>query len=831
MLHYPLPLPARPWALIPLRVHCLAWALIFWGCLGSTPRIALAEELFRLPSADFEGLQTTLQQVRELRAGGELAPAVIQLPPGRYEIRESLQLTPAEVGRGLTFQAEKAGETRFSGSVTLLTRGRDEQGRWRYPLPAELPFETAPRVLILNGAATPAARYPQADYFRIEKSLPDRRSGFVIQANDAPTGLDLAAGHCDLILLHDWSSSRLPVAEYDAATRTLRTVGPIGCSAPHYAIDHFEKQPRYWLEGHPSFATAPGDWYLDRSAGPQGEIVLLPGKEQGDSPPDVSLPWTTELLTAVGTPEQPLRNLAFEGIVFADSRFPMPSGGLAGAQATMHEPRDESGERTTQHRPMLDAAVRVEHADGCRFRNCRFERLGATGLWLAANTRNCVVQRCRFHDLGGNALNVGEDNSRHVNGKPWYQSVPEQVPTNNRVEQCRIDQCGTILPGAVAIWAPFNRGLKIVDNHIHDCPYTGISLGWMWNPTPTPARENLIQGNRIEFVMQVLSDGGGIYTLGNQPDSLITGNVITDVPLNAGRAESNGMFLDEGTTGFTIQGNTIRRIDRSPLRFHKAGENRVLENAWELATSETPPVRFNNTPAENISISDNTVLEPQRRILLIGNSLTWDTIPSRLEEAVHWHVDCGKPLTYIYANPENPCVQTSRLWPTAMRTVQYDLISVQPHYGTTLEEDLEIISRWVKMQPRAVFVIHTGWARHANFAEEAADTDPAGPLTHSDTYFDALLKKLRERHPDREFRSSRAMNLLFQIQADIENGTAPLEQLSDLYRDAIHMHTGPGRYLMHNQMRKTLGQPRLETGFPEFAPELKTYLDTLLDQP
>ena len=46
---------------------------------------------------------------------------------------------------------------------------------------------------------------------------------------------------------------------------------------------------------------------------------------------------------------------------------------------------------------------------------------------------------------------------------------------------------------------------------------------------------------------------------------------------------------------------------------------------------------------------------------LIGNSLTWDTVPSKLDGDVQWHVDCGKSLPFIYENPQKPCVKTSTL--------------------------------------------------------------------------------------------------------------------------------------------------------------------------
>jgi len=790
---------------------------------AASPSLAQAPVL-QVEEATPAALTKSLDQVRQMRSQGIQGPVVVALPSGVYRLEETLQLSADLVARGLTLKAVEPKGVVFSGGARLSPR-RDADGNWRYPLPGGNDAAVRPRVVVVDGQLCPAARFPNEGYLRIERVMEDRRSGFTARPGDLPAELEDVAAQSDLILLHDWSSSRLPVASYEADSRELRTLGPIGCAARHYAIDHFEKHPRYWLEGGKLLADAPGEWYVDAQS---GEIVIIAQAGDVALPPEVVLPRLTEILVAAGSDATPLHNLVLEGITFTESAFPTPPGGIAASQATMYEPRGAEGERLRSDRPMLAAAVHLRRAEGCRVVNCRFRALGGTALWIGERTNRCTVVGCTFCDVGGNGLNLGEDRSRKVDGRSWFVASPEQVPTGNRVERCEIGFCGQILPGAVGIWAALHEGLLIADCRLRDLPYTGISLGWIWNDMKSPAARNRIRGNRIRYVMQVLSDGGGVYTLGRQPESVIDDNFISDIPLNAGRAESNGMFLDQGTAGFTIRGNTIRRVARSPLRFHQAKENLVVNNRWTLATPGTPPIRYNNTPEENIVVKSNTVLEPQQRIYLIGNSLTWDTIPSRLAQSVEWHVDCGKSLDYIIHHPENPCVASSRVWPLALRTAKYDFVTVQPHYGKDLEEDLKVINHWLAMQPEAVFVVHTGWAPHAKLLDEYADADPAGRPTHSTAYYNALLKRLRSQHPDREFRRTHAMDLLREIADDIAAGKAPWSSIDEIYRDSIHMTHGAGRYLMHNCMRHTLGQPRSSEGF-KVRPEIKAYLDRLLD--
>lgn len=96
--------------------------------------------------------------------------------------------------------------------------------------------------------------------------------------------------------------------------------------------------------------------------------------------------------------------------------------------------------------------------------------------------------------------------------------------------------------------------------------------------------------------------GGGGVLLGEATRSCKLENChVTDI-------SGNGMFLDEGSSGFLIDNNLIHGVDRSPLRFHKAGKLDVTGNAWHLAPN-MPPLRFNNTDPALIDARDNTPVD------------------------------------------------------------------------------------------------------------------------------------------------------------------------------------------------------------------------------
>ncbi|MCB9881892.1 MAG: right-handed parallel beta-helix repeat-containing protein [Planctomycetes bacterium] len=549
--------------------------------------------------APVASVERALERARARFATSPDASITVAFAPGTYRLHEPLRITPTDLG-------SPGGSLRFVGvpARTTLSGGRvvrglivDDAGYWRATLPVDV-YGQHVRELFVNGVRARRARHPNTDWLRIESAFPDRRTGFVARPGDLPHVANLST--LELVFLHDWSITRVGVRELDPEAARLTTTDPIGGSAPHYAIDNFEKHPRYALENAREFLDEPGEWFFDEAT---RELVIVPRAGDDPSTTEIVVPRLERLVAIEGREDRVVENVQFEGLAFEHCAWPIPAKGYAEGQANYHEPRTgESGIL----REIVPAAFHVERARGIQVSNCTFRHLGTGGLWFGSRTASCQARGVAIEDVSSNGILLGEDTRRRVDGRPWWQSAPEQAARGHVVEDCRISHCGVQFHGAVGIWVGIASEMRIVDNEVHDVPYTGISLGWMWNPTPTPAGGHLVARNHIHHVMQLLSDGGGIYTLGAQPGTVLERNVIHDVPVNLGRAESNGMFLDEGTKHIVIRGNVIYGLDRSPLRFHRAEQNLVIDNLL-VVRGDTPEIRYNTTVPETIEKVRNVV--------------------------------------------------------------------------------------------------------------------------------------------------------------------------------------------------------------------------------
>ncbi len=543
----------------------------------------------------FATLARARQAVRRLLQAGLTKDVTVEIAGGRYALAGPVAFGPGDSGtqdHSITYAAAAGERPVFRGGRRIGGWTRGAAGVWQATVPAVGAGAWQFNELFVAGRRAVRARSPNQGWFRVIQAGPDNRTRFQFRAGDLGRYEELP--RAEIVFLHDWSISRVGIREVDEKDRWVTLADPIGSAAAHYKITHFEPHPRYFVENARELLDAPGEWHLDRRT---GRLSYRPRKGEDLSSAEVIAPAAERLLEVRGDAKagRPVRNLRFVGLSFEHCAFPRPPGGYAAGQAGFYDDRSKGKGRFMRLR--MPAAVEFEAAVGCALEDCRIARVGGAGLSLRRGCRDCRVVGCEIADAGGNGIMIGETSQAKTD-----------MAGGNAVRNCYVHDCGASFFGCVGVWVGITDGSVVARCEICRLPYTGVSVGWQWNTKPTPCANNRVESNHIHHVMQVLSDGGGIYTLGRQQGTVLSGNVIHDVPVNAGRAESNGMFIDEGSSLLRIEGNTIYAVARSPLRFHKATTNTIRTNTLAVA-GRTPPFRFNACRRESMTFADNQVLK------------------------------------------------------------------------------------------------------------------------------------------------------------------------------------------------------------------------------
>ena len=96
-----------------------------------------------------------------------------------------------------------------------------------------------------------------------------------------------------------------------------------------------------------------------------------------------------------------------------------------------------------------------------------------------------TVTGCHIADIGGNGVMIGWRGKGELSpgrkelAADWADAG--MAPSGNEVTNCHIQRCGAESRGAVGVFVAFSADTRIAHNHIHDMPYTGVSIGYRWN--------------------------------------------------------------------------------------------------------------------------------------------------------------------------------------------------------------------------------------------------------------------------------------------------------------------------------------------------------------
>ena len=525
-------------------------------------------------------LTAAVRKAREMRRTGQASEVTIHLSAGTYCLYEPLRLRPEDSG------------LRIVGDGAVVSGGMPITG-WRRQgklLVADVPdFNGRPvdfRQLWVNGHKAIRARDVQ-DFEQMHRIMTYDKQHEVlwIPREAVPTAIlkraaaasAAATQHVPLpeMVLHEmWCTSNLRIKSLtvqgdSVAVRFHNPEGPI-------QFQHPWPSPMTPNTGHPSpfyltnareLLDEPGEWYHDIR---EHKLYYMPRDGEAEKL-KVIVPVLETLVEVVGTPERPVRDIIIKGVSFQHTTWMRPSekghvplqAGMYLTEAYKLRPQiDRPNNHKLDNQGWLgraDAAVELRHAENICFDACRFEHLGGSGLDYVTGCHGGVTTHCTFTDIAMNGYVCGSFSPEGLETHLPYQPTDfREVCTGQRVEQSEFYDVTNEDWGCVAVCAGYVSGITIEHNTIHDVSYTGISLGWGWNRDLVCMKDNKVHANLIYNYAQHMYDCAGIYTLGNQPGTVISENVVRDIATPSYVHDPNHWFYlytDEGSSNITLRDN------------------------------------------------------------------------------------------------------------------------------------------------------------------------------------------------------------------------------------------------------------------------------------
>jgi parallel beta-helix repeat protein len=225
----------------------------------------------------------------------------------------------------------------------------------------------------------------------------------------------------------------------------------------------------------------------------------------------------------------------------------------------------------------VPAVVSLGGALNCAIEECEVAHVGTYGIWLGRGCKDNRLVQNELHDLGAGGFRIGEDHMAK-------EDVSEA--SRNLVHNNYIHDGGHVYAAGVGIWVAQSGQNTIAHNEIHDLDYSGMSIGWNWNDAPNRTKANVIEYNHIHHVLRgVLSDGGGIYTLGSQPGAVLRGNVIHDVFAYEAPTIAWGIYLDAGSNSLLIENNLCYNTHTGGIMLGGAHDCIVRNNIFARAAT------------------------------------------------------------------------------------------------------------------------------------------------------------------------------------------------------------------------------------------------------
>jgi hypothetical protein len=521
------------------------------------------------PQQAFASVGQAQQAIRQLKRAGKLdKPVTVFLLGGRYSIREPFVFTPEDSGTEaapITYTAFQEQPVIISGGQAIKGWKPYKNGIWMTRLPEVKQGSWQFRQLFVNGQKRQRARHPNQGFLRV-KGFPDGSYPAVDYHTDCQR-FEYAPGDIDpkwtnledveVIVYHFWTDSHLPIQSIDAQ----KSIVTFKHKAGKVFNDDFSKNgARYVVENVWEALDAPGEWYLNKKTGilyyyPQ------PGENMGQA--EVVAPVSPAFMRLEGQAEkgQLVRYLHFKNLSFAYNNWDLPAGNA----------NDDQGSAS------VPASITLSGAQYNTFENCKIANTGTFAFDIIRGSQHNSIRYCDMRNLGAGGIRI---NGGRENEHPLLQTSRNVVSDNT------LQHYGQEFPSAVGIMIMHAGHNQVVHNEIAHGFYTGVSVGMVWGYKRSMATHNLVAYNHIHHIglAGLLSDMGGIYTLGVSSGTVLRHNVIYEVDAN--HYGGWGIYLDEGSAHILVENNIVYNTKFAPFNIHYSKEVVARNNIFAFGKRE-----------------------------------------------------------------------------------------------------------------------------------------------------------------------------------------------------------------------------------------------------
>lgn len=598
------------------------------------------------PSADgldgpIPALGYAVTMARQLRRNGQSdGPVTCWLSDGVYPMTFPLELGAEDYGT-IEFKARPGTKPILDGGVRIENWQEatvNGKAAWVADVSGFL-LEFGPfRSLFVNGSRRRRSRFPESDWLWIE-GAPDQPAELNMQAFN----LELLRGsyrfkaqqgdlepidswtNAEVVMLNRWTSERLPVRAYDPVSRIVE-MGVRTRLVMHTEFSEPGKTIRYAIENVREGLLRPGDWYLDED---ERKLYYLPMTGETPETAEVVAPAVKQFVRIRGDRDslQLAGGVRFERITFRHSDWSQPCN-LPGwwdpyaPDAPMPErssfrpftegnnanPWIDTG-TVPQAAFNLPGTIQMEFARDVAIMDCRVEHIGFHAVGIGEGCSAIRIIGNELTDMGGGGILMdGID----PHGDPRHLSGHSVMSDNH------IHGGGHVFPAACGIALIHTVKNMVEHNEIHDMTYSGISCGWMWGLCDSVSHLHRLHANHIYNLGQRggLSDMGGIYLLGPQPGTFVSGNYIHDI--RSAAYGGWGIYPDEGSSFLTIENNVVADTGHESLHEHMGRQNVIRNNIFLMGGNggvlftRNARNRWINFPSEGGMFIGNIVVTQDR---------------------------------------------------------------------------------------------------------------------------------------------------------------------------------------------------------------------------